>query len=264
MKIQAIVLDMDGVLWRGPEPLGDLPALFDRLNALGLKIALATNNATRTPADYVKKLASFGVQIQPSQVMTSALATALLLQERLPAGSQVYAVGQHGLIQALNEAGFQVVPVDVPPEKVDAVVAGMDRTLTYEKLLHAVLLIRRGAPFYGSNPDRTYPTPQGQAPGAGAILAAIEAATGVQPQIAGKPEAHIFRLALQKLNVHPEEALMVGDRLETDILGGQRAGMRTALVLSGVTAPDQAAAWSPPPDWIVPDLTSLVDTLESA
>ncbi len=264
MNLKAIVLDMDGVLWRGPEPLGDLPALFARMEALGLKIALATNNATRTPADYVQKLAGFGVSVSPQQVMTSALATALLLREDFPRGGTVYVVGQQGLVRALEEAGFEVLPPDALPQQVTAVVAGMDRTLSYQKLMHAVLLIRRGAPFYGSNPDRTYPTPQGQAPGAGAILAAIAAATGVQPRIAGKPEPHIFRLALQRLGVRPEDALMVGDRLETDILGGQRAGMRTALVLSGVTASDQAAAWSPRPDWILPDLSALLDALERA
>ncbi len=261
MTLKAIFLDMDGVLWRGDEPIGDLPALFARINALGLQFALLTNNATRTPQDYVNKLAGFGVSVQPEQILTSALATAQLLQKAFPSSGTLYVVGEGGLRQALEAVGFQVLPPDALPARVTAVVAGMDKTLTYQKLRHAVLLIRRGAPFYGSNPDHTYPTPEGQAPGAGSILAAITAATGVQPHIAGKPEPPIFQLALQRLGLSPSEAVMVGDRLETDILGGQRVGMKTALVLSGVSTASQAKNWTPSPDWVVPDLDALLTTL---
>lgn len=264
MTLKAIILDMDGVLWHGNQPLGDLPLLFERMRALGLQIALATNNATRTPAQYVEKLAGFGVHVEKDQIVTAAMATGMLLAEDFPQGGMVYVVGQTGLIQAVQQAGFEVPPPEALPDRVTAVAAGLDTGINYQKLTNATLLIRHGAPFYGSNPDRTYPTPQGQAPGAGAILAAIEAATGVQPKIAGKPQPHLFRLALQRLGVPAEAAVMVGDRLETDIAGGQAAGLKTALVLSGVSTADQAAAWSPQPNWTAPSLTAFLDMLEQA
>ncbi len=262
MNLKAILLDMDGVLWHDTQPIGDLPRLFERMKALGLQIALATNNATRTPDEYVQKLADFGVQVEKEQIVSAAMATGALLAADFPRGGDVYVVGMRGLREAVQEAGFNVLPADALPEQVTAVAAGLDIEISYPKLARATILIRRGAPFYGSNPDLTFPTPYGQAPGAGAILAAITAATDVQPKLAGKPQPYIFQLALRRLGIQPEEAVMVGDRLETDIAGGQNAGLKTALVLSGVSDRTQAAAWSPPPDWIVRDLSAFLDLLE--
>lgn len=260
--IKALILDMDGVLWRADQPIGNLPRIFQRIAEMGLSVALATNNATRTPQEYLQKLSRFGVAIDPAHIVTAAMATGRLLAAHFPDGGNVYVVGQAGLRQAVQSAGFHVPPPDELPDEAVAVAAGLDTAISYRKLTCATLLIRRGVPFYGSNPDLTYPVPEGQAPGAGAILAAIQAATGVKPIIAGKPETPLFELALQRLGVRAKEALMVGDRPETDILGGQRAGLRTALVLSGVCTSAQAAAVSPPPDWIAADLSALLDILE--
>jgi 4-nitrophenyl phosphatase len=165
-------------------------------------------------------------------------------------------VGEPSLKEVLTSYGFQVVDENDP--NVIAVVAGMDRTLSFDKLRIGALLVRRGALFVGTNPDRTFPTPEGLIPGAGSILAALEAATDVTPLIAGKPAPSMFRLALDRLGAKPEEVLCIGDRLETDIAGGQSVGCKTALVLSGVTTLEAAKAWRPAPDVIVPDLSSLL------
>ncbi len=275
MPITSLILDMDGVLWRGGEPLGDLPELFARLRALGISFVFVTNNATRTVEDYVERLRRFGVEVEPWQVLNSALAAAEALRQEFPHGAEVYVFGEKGLKQTLAEAGFRIAnPWDDDQEGkadaskqilargVDAVVAALNRHCNYYSLETAALLIRRGALFIATNPDRTFPIPEGKAPGAGALVAALEAATDVQARVVGKPQPFLFRLALRRLGSRPDETLVVGDRLETDIAGGQAANCRTALVLSGVTTKEQAMAWEPSPDLIAPDLTAVVNFLE--
>ena len=220
---------MDGVLWRDNTPIGDLPALFDTMQS-NYQVILATNNSTNSAQMYVEKLGRFGVQLETWQIVNSAQASAAYLKERFPDGGKVYIVGETGLHQELALQGFEHAEEDVL-----AVVAGMDRHINYAKLDIASRLVRQGLPFIGTNPDRTFPTPQGLAPGAGAILAAIEAASYVKPILIGKPAPEMYRMALQRLQLQPEQALVVGDRLGTDIAGGQNLGCRTALVLSGVT-----------------------------
>lgn len=256
--IQAVILDMDGVLWKDDEPIGDLPAIFARLQARGMRVILATNNATRTPDQYVEKLEKFGVHIDLRQVINSALTTAYVLKKAFPQGGPVYVIGEEGLVKALAAQGFAPVGADEAPI---AVVAGLDRQITFEKLKRGTLLIRQGLPFYGTNPDRSFPTPYGLIPGAGAILAALETATDVRPIIAGKPSPDMYALALDILQLEAKDTLAVGDRLETDILGGQRAGCRTGLVLSGVTTLADLEAWEPRPDFVAGDLGKLVDML---
>ncbi len=252
-NIRALILDMDGVLWRGSQPIGDLPAIFTRIEARGWRTILATNNATRTIEQYLERLRSYGVVLEPWQVINSAQATASYLSQRFPDGGPVYIIGEKGLYHALEQRGF------IPGEDgAVAVVVGMDRELTYTKLRVATLLIRSGVPFVATNPDRTYPSPDGLVPGAGSILAALEAATYVHPIIAGKPDPEMYRIALERLETAPQETLVVGDRPETDIAGAQVLGCPSALVLSGVTSLEQAHAWQPPPELIAPDLASIV------
>lgn len=256
LPIKALLLDMDGVLWRDTQPIGDLPAIFSGLQKKGLRAAFITNNATRTANQYVEKLTGFGIRAEPQQVYTSARAAAEYLAEQHPNGGPVFVVGEDGLSLALKERGF-LQDGKAPL----AVVVGLDRFATYDKLSAAALFVRAGVPFIGTNPDRTLPTPQGLVPGAGSLIAAIEAATDVKATIIGKPQPTMFLQALKDLRLKPKEALVVGDRLETDIAGGQAAGCPTALVLSGVTTKEQARAWLPAPDWITPDLASLVKKL---
>lgn len=258
-KLCAIILDMDGVLWRDSTPLGDLPAIFKSLNDLGYRVIMATNNATRSPQQYVNKLAGFGVHIEPWQVINSGLATIEYLLERFPHGGTVYVIGEDALVNSLEGAGF-IHGVENPL----AVVAALDRGITYKKLTEATFLIRNGVPFIGTNPDRSFPMPEGLAPGAGAILAAVEAATDVSPTIIGKPQPLMYMAALKRLGTAPNETLVVGDRLETDIAGAQRAGCPCALVLSGVTDHKNVKKWKPAPDLIEADLSSLVKTLSKA
>lgn len=258
-SIKALILDMDGVLWRDKEPIGDLPAIFETIAARGLKVTLATNNSTRTPEDYVRELEDFGVKLDISQALNSSLALAALLREKFPEGRDIYVVGMNGVIEAVEAQGFRVFTGKNIPDNPLAVAVGMDWDLNYEKIAEAALLIQGGAPFYATNPDKTFPTPRGLLPGIGTLLSAITTASlGVEPIIAGKPQPYLFNLAMERMGVSPAETLVVGDRVETDILGGQNAGCKTALVLSGVTSREAGEAWKPKVDLIVEDLRELV------
>ena len=208
-------------------------------------------------AQFVEKLASFGVRVEPWQIINSAQATAHYLSQQYPEGGPVYIVGEPGLAAILAEQGF-THSVENPL----AVVAALDRGINYEKLRQATLLIRDGVPFIGTNPDRTFPTPEGQVPGAGAILATIESATDVAPLVIGKPNPAMYEFALERMGVTPEETLVVGDRLETDIAGAQNLGAPCALVLSGVTDEARAWEWEPSPDLIVDNLASVLRELK--
>ncbi len=252
-NIKALVLDMDGVLWRENEPIGDLAAIFARFEKAGLKVLLATNNATKTQEMYIEKIAGMEAHLKKEQILNSAMGVAYLLKKRFPDGGPVYVIGEIGLTSALQEAGFYVS--DQNPL---AVVASMDRQISFAKLKQATLHIRSGVPFYGTNPDRTFPTPEGFIPGAGAILAALVAATDVEPIIAGKPAPTLYEFALEKLGTLPSESLAAGDRIETDIIGGQQAGLHTALVLSGVSTRAQAQTWMPKIDLVLPELGDLI------
>jgi 4-nitrophenyl phosphatase len=260
-KIHALAIDMDGVLWRGDTALPGLNKFFNFLDRQQIPFMLATNNASKTPEQYQKKFAGFGVKIRRENVLTSSLATAAYLQNEIPAGSRVFVVGQAGLIEAMRGAGFEVMPDSSQP--VAAVVAGIDFTVTYDKLKHAGLLIQRGAIFVGSNGDLTFPAEEGYYPGAGSILAAIEAASGVKPTVIGKPQPLMFKIALQKMGSEPAHTAMVGDRLETDILGGQRAGLKTILVTTGVDNETTIPIKKVRPNAIFSGIDELADTWQN-
>lgn len=254
--IKALLLDMDGVLWRGEQAIGDLPAILNQAGGMGLRTAFVTNNATRTIEQYLEKFKRMGAIALAEQIYTSAKATARYLHERYPEGGSVFMVGEIGLHNALQEAGFEVGSAEPL-----AVVVGLDSQVTYEKLKQATLLVRAGAPLIGTNPDRTLPTPEGLVPGAGALIATIEAAADVEATIIGKPQGALLQAALNDMGLKPSQALMVGDRLETDIAAGQLVGCPTALVLSGVTSQQAAEVWQPAPDYITDDLASLLERL---
>jgi 4-nitrophenyl phosphatase len=257
--INGLILDLDGVLWRGDEAIGNLSEVFFRINSLGLQIVLATNNSTLTPAQYNEKLKNFGVQLEANQIVTSSMVAANYLQDLYSEGGPVYIIGETGLVDALSEKKFIH-----QEETALAVVVGMDRRLSYQKLAQACFLIRSGSIFIGTNSDKTFPTPKGLAPGAGSIISALIASTDVNPAIVGKPYSEIFRVALRKLGTKPENTLVIGDRLDTDIVGGQGVGCRTALVLSGVTTQAMAEKWLPQPDFTATDLTELLYLINNA
>jgi len=255
-KPKALILDMDGVLWRGDEWLVRPADLFGRLEKAGIRVGLATNNATRTGSYYLDKFAGEGVRLEPWQVVNSGIAAARYLAARFPERGSVIVVGEWGLAKTMAKHGF-------PQNGGDpiAVVCGMDRQVTYEKIKQAAMAVRAGALFIGTNPDKTFPTPEGLAPGAGSILAAIQAASDVAPTITGKPQPALYEILLEDLGTGPAETLVVGDRLETDIAGGLALGSPTALVLSGVSTRAEAETSEFPPNHIYPDLNALVEAM---
>ncbi len=259
-EIRAIISDMDGVLWRGMQPLPGLHDFFAFLLDQNIGFALATNNSSKTRMDYVNKLAQLGVPgLQPAHIVTSGTATASYLQTQYPQGARVYVVGGAGLKHILSSAGFSLVE-----DAADLVVCGIDFDLTYEKLRKAALLIRGGAVFIGTNPDSSFPSPDGLVPGAGSILALLEAATGQQPIVIGKPSPGMFEASLRQLQAQPAETLMIGDRIGTDIAGAKALGIKTALVMTGVEDEASLSASETKPDCVFAGLPELVTALKSA
>ena len=256
--IKALILDMDGVLWRSDEPIGDLPAIFGRIKSRGLKYVFATNNSTMTQEQYVDKLAGLGVNVEPSQIVTSSLAVSHMLLQKYPRGTKIFVIGEDGVQRALTQKGFEVVPV-TDAQNAQVVVMGIDRAITFDKMREATLLVRRGIPFYATNPDKTFPTPRGEIPGAGAWISIVTTATDVEPIYAGKPFPYMMELSLEILGTKKEETLVIGDRLETDIAAGQAVGCPTALVLSGVATLEYANQWKTQIDFIADSLSDLVE-----
>jgi len=256
-NIKSLILDMDGVVWKGDAPIGDLPATFRRIRERGLKFVFATNNGTKTPESYQEKLRELGVEIDSSQVVTSALGIAFMLAAKYPRGTKIFMIGEEGIRIALEEKGFEMMSVERAPEA-QIFVMGIDRTINFIKVAEATLLVRAGIPFYTTNTDRTFPTPRGEIPGSGSWLAVVTSATGVEPIVAGKPFPYLMELSLERLGTKKEETLVVGDRLETDIAAGQNVGCPTALVLSGVSTRAEAETWTPSPNVIAESLAELV------
>lgn len=253
-EIRAVISDMDGVLWRGETPLPGVAEFFGGLRQRGIPFVLATNNATATFPQIARRLKAVGLALRKEEVLTSANAAAAFLRHELPVGAPVLAVGEEGLTSALTHAGFQLVQ---HAQDAAAVVAGLDRHVTWGKLTEAALAINRGAMFVATNLDPTFPSERGLVPGAGALIAVLETATGCQPLLIGKPEPLLFLGALEILHTPAEATLVLGDRIETDIVGGQRAGMPTGLLLTGVTTREILAASPHQPDWVFEDLPQV-------
>ena len=256
--IKSLIIDMDGVIWRSDAPIGNLAAIFARIRERGLQFVFATNNSTKTSGQYVRRLQEFGVLVEPWQVVTSSQAAAHAMAQKFPPGSKVFMIGEEGLRIPLEEEGFEILSTEDAPQA-QAVVMGLDRSVNFQKLVEATLLVRSGVLFYATNTDRTFPTPRGQIPGAGAWISVITTATNVDPIVAGKPFPFLMDLAMEKLGTTHTETLVIGDRLETDIAAGQAVGCPTALVLSGVSTKEQAENWKPKIDIIVEDLETLIE-----
>jgi 4-nitrophenyl phosphatase len=261
-SVQGVICDMDGVLWRGQSPLPGLGEFFELIEQRNLAYVLATNNSSRTPEQYVQKLAAMDVMTGREHVLNSAIAAARHVADRSP-GATVYAIGGPGVGQALTEAGL-VPQMREDLEHADYVVVGWDQKLTWAKLATATRLILDGASFVGTNPDLTFPMEQALAPGNGAQTAALEAATGVAPAIVGKPASPLYQQAIERMGTTPETTLVIGDRLDTDILGGIRLGMPTVLLMTGVTHQDDLAHSPIRPTLILKDLPDLVRTWEQS
>jgi 4-nitrophenyl phosphatase len=213
-----------------------------------------------TPASYERRLAAMGIRVPAAEIITSSLATRDYLQQTLPEGAGIYVIGMPALRELLFD-GTSFHPVQYGEETPAAVVIGLDLEFTYDKLKAANAALRAGAHFIATNADTTLPTEAGLVPGAGSLIAAVVAASGRQPIVIGKPETPMLEMAMLRMGVRPDETVMVGDRLDTDILAGERAGMPTVLVLTGVSTRADLAEAEALPDVIVSDLPSLVEAL---
>jgi phosphoglycolate/pyridoxal phosphate phosphatase family enzyme len=252
----AFILDLDGVLFRGDEPIAAATPTVDALRAAGKRLVFLTNNSARTPDQIASKLGRLGIDAAVDEVVTSAQATADLLAAESGDGTpSAYVIGQDGVRSALADAGFHLVDGDV--DRSDFVVVGWDGDVTYDALRRATVLVRGGARLVATNADASYPAPGGeQWPGAGAILAAVETASGVSATVVGKPHRPLFEAALARAGTR--NALMVGDRLETDVAGAAAAGLDAALVLSGVSRARDLLDGSALPVAVLPDIGGLL------
>ena len=256
-RLKGLVLDMDGVLWRDDNAIGNLPQIFDTITELGLSFVLATNNSSKSVSEYLEKLTGFGVMLEPRHILSSAMATLAYLKDQGLEGAKVFVIGSKSLIKRFRENGFKVLDLDQTREA-EAVIVGLDKSVSYEKIRYASQLIQRGAHFIATNTDATYPVPGDLIPGAGMIVRAIEVASGKEPFIIGKPESILFQQAMTRMGTTAEETMAVGDRLETDILGAQKAGLLNALVLSGVSTLEEAKATPLKIDVIAENLWELL------
>lgn len=230
MRYRGYLFDLDGTLFRGNEPI--LPAVeaVKRLHRQGAVVRYVTNNSTQTRRHFAEKLTKMGYRCAPSDVVSSAVGTARYLREH--SIRSAYVVGEAGLVATLNEFGVETV---YEGELAESVVVGLCRHFTYDMLKEAMDQIRSGAKFIATNPDTTYPMEGGRLiPGAGSLVASVRAASGVEPVTIGKPSPFLIECALQEAALSPAETLVVGDRIDTDIESGRRAGCDTFLVLTGV------------------------------
>lgn len=258
-KFKGLILDMDGVLYRGQQALPGAKELFAALRSHAISFIMLTNNATLTSQDFTGKLARMEIEVEPDLILTSAGGTAIYLEQTYPDGGGVFVIGEAGLVSYISEMP-RFFLADEDPR---FVVSGLDYSFDYATMRRACTAIRRGAHYIATNTDATLPVEGGELwPGAGSIAASIEACSGVAPTVIGKPNVYMANMALQKLGLNANEVLCVGDRIETDILCGERAGIPTALVLTGVSQlsdlPDAAAT----PTYIFEDLPHLMRAMQ--
>lgn len=250
----AILLDMDGVLYRGDTPLpgvGDLLALCERRK---IAYACVTNNSTLTPEQYQQKLANMGITMPAARVITSSTATRRYLEHEFGHGTPAFHIGMRGLREALYGDGYFVYEERSP----QLVVSGLDTEVTYQKLKIATLAIRAGARYVATNPDFTLPTDEGLVPGSGSIIALLQTATGVAPTVIGKPEPTMLHTAIEILGANSQRTLVIGDRLDTDIAGAAAAGLASAMVLTGVSTQAELTQSTLKPTAVFPGLPEIV------
>lgn len=256
------VFDLDGVIYRGKEPQPHATELISVLKDRGHAVRFYTNNAARTRKSYISKLESMGIPTPVEEIMTSSYATALYFIEKNAVGKTVYRIGEQGMADEFEAAGMKVLyDQEEPHAKIDFVTVGIDRQFSYQKLARAQRAILKGAQFIATNEDATFPLEGGTLqPGGGCMVAAVRCATGIEPFVVGKPSTYAYDKILELTDCKPENSVMVGDRLDTDILVGNRAGAKSVLVLTGVTSREQAesAKGDLKPDMIIETLGELI------
>lgn len=252
-RYEVFLFDLDGVLYRGDEPIPGAPEAVSALREAGRGVAFVTNNSARTPEEVAAQLERLGIAASPDEVTTSAAPTARLLADR--GCRSAFVVGEVGLRTALAEAGIEVLPGE--PAEVDAVVVGLDRAADYPALRTASILVDRGAAFVGTNADPSFPAADGSRwPGAGALLAAIATATGTSPEVVGKPKPTLYLTARERAG--GGRPLVIGDRLDTDIAGAAGLGWDSLLVLTGITPREDVERSGVKPTYVADDLSILI------
>jgi len=256
----SFLVDLDGVVWIGREPVPGSPEALRTLLAAGKEIAFVTNNPGREPAAYAERLASLGVEVGADRIVTAGMVAARLAAQAAGDGGAVYVIGMPALKELVAAAGARVLGEEDAAGAAAVLVSG-HRGFDYAELAAAKRALDGGAALFATSRDPTLPMPGGELPGTGAVLAAVETASGRRAEIGGKPERHLFEMALAAI-AGAVLAAMVGDRLSSDIAGGHAAGLATVLVLSGTSGEgggsEDLAAASPQPDFVLPDLAALL------
>ena len=268
-NISGLIIDMDGVLWHGNKPIRGLVTFFETLREIDLPFVLATNNASLTQRQYIDKLSKMNVVVTADEILTSSMATASYLDAHQPKNKRrVFVIGETGLQEPLIEHGFTLTGLYEVNQKeqsdkvgADLVVSGLDRKLTWDKLATATLNINQGASFYATNVDTTLPTELGDVMGNGGTVAALEAATGVRAVSIGKPGPILYQQALSTLGTTLEETVAIGDRLNTDILGAVNTGIRSILVLTGISTLKELQEVEYQPTWVMQDIEEITEVL---
>ncbi len=251
MEPKSYLIDMDGVLVRGPRIIPGADAFIETLKVKGIKFLVLTNNAMYTPGDLAHRLQSIGLPITADGIFTSAMATGKFLQSQRTPGT-AYVIGESGLTEEIHKAGYVIT--DIKP---DYVVLGETFSYNLEAITKAIRLVAAGSHFIATNPDPTGPTEGGIAPACGAMAALIEKACGKSPFFVGKPNPFMMRAALNHLGVHSENTVMIGDRMDTDIVAGIESGLETILVLSGLTRADQIGDFPFQPQHVYDSVASI-------
>ena len=252
VEAAAYLMDMDGVLVRGTQIIPGAADFIARLRERGKPFLILTNNSLYTPRDLQARLAHTGLDVPAEALYTSALATAQFLDRQCP-GGKAYVIGEAGLTTALHDVGY--VLTDHDP---DYVVLGETVSYSFQRLTRAIRLVAAGARFIATNPDVVGPTEEGLIPATGAVAALVAEATGVRPYFVGKPNPLMMRSALRQLGAHSETAVMIGDRMDTDIIAGTEAGMRTILVLTGVTRREEVERFPYRPALVLDSVAQIV------
>ncbi len=253
-RYDTVLIDLDGVMYRGSEAVPGSATVVDKVRALGTPLLFLTNNSSQTPEAVAAKLEGMGVPASPTEILTSAVATAVMLESEGMNGQTAFVVGEEGIKTAL--AGVGVSIQEREPQSVDLVVVGIDRSADYAKLRTASLLVERGARLIATNGDGSYPAPDGLWPGAGALLAAIVATTGASPVIVGKPSRPLFESAEKVTSARAP--LVVGDRLDTDVAGAGAMGWDSLLVWTGAGRPKDLIGAAHLPTYVGPDVSVLL------
>ncbi len=248
---KSYLLDMDGVLVRGSQPIPGAQQFIERLVKSNTRFAILTNNPMHTPRDLQHRLKNVGLEVPDDCLFTSAMATAHFLQTQMPNGS-AFAIGETGLTTALHEVGYVLTERDP-----DYVVLGETTNYSFERISKAVRLVAAGARFIATNPDASGPSEKGIEPACGAMAALIQKATGIAPYFIGKPNPLMVRSALRFLGAHSEEAVMVGDRMDTDVVAGMESGMRTILVLTGVARQEDVTRFPYRPTMVLASVADI-------